>query len=184
MDYSGFGLVGCRDYGYDHVTGFEWVPCASCMHPAFDRDYEVTRDFVFFGNDGMKGFEAFVPDMGLADDAMMFNRKTSVDDVAAVLGSADTVVTSSFHGVDWATLLGKRVVAIATSTKFYGLKHPVPFCSAPDWKRYLQLAVRHTGVLEECRAANTDFSAKVIDYFSSWESRSWFDLGRLTGRRS
>lgn len=163
MDYSGYGLIGCRDDGYDNI-GFEWVPCASCMHEAFDAKYEVTREVVFFGNSGMKGFERFVPD-GFSDDDIMFNMKLPVEEIITFLASAETVVTSSYHGVYWATLLGKKVVGIPTSSKFYGVRHALPICSAEDWKRYSKIARSYPDALAECRQANIAFADKVKDYF-------------------
>ena len=38
------------------------------------------------------------------------------------IGSGDVVVTNSYHGAYWATLLGKVVVAFPWASKFYGLK--------------------------------------------------------------
>ena len=37
-------LVGIRDYGY----GYEWVPCVSCMHPAFDKQYETQHKIAVY----------------------------------------------------------------------------------------------------------------------------------------
>ncbi len=165
MNYSGFGLIGCRDYGYEK-NGFEWVPCASCMHEAFDKQYTITRDLVFFGNSGMKGFERFVPP-NFPDDNIMFNTKHKIEDILAFLGSAETVVASSYHGVYWATLLGKKVIGIPTSSKFYGFRHATPICSSEDWRRYERLAISYPEALEECRTANKSFAGKVRDYFES-----------------
>ena len=163
MDYSGFGLIGCRDFGYEDKS-FEWVPCASCMHTAFDKEYSVDKEIAFFGNSGMKGFEKFIPE-GISESAIMFNIKQPIEDVISFLASAETIVSSSYHGVYWASLLGKKVVGVPTSSKFYGLKHPIPICAASDWQRYRKLATAYPEALFECRQANIKFSEKVSDYF-------------------
>lgn len=161
-DYSAFGLIGCRDYFYENL-GFEWVPCASCMHPAFSQTYEKTKDIVFFGNAGMKGFEAFIP-KNIPESSIMMNLKTSIEAVVSFLGSAETVITSSYHGAYWALLLGRKVVGIPTSSKFYGFKHAIPLCTIEDWPRFEKLSRSYPEALEDCRKANVDFSAKVKDY--------------------
>jgi exopolysaccharide biosynthesis predicted pyruvyltransferase EpsI len=95
----------------------------------------------------------------------MFNLKTSVEAVAAFLGSAETVVTSSYHGAYWASLLGRRVVGIPTSSKFYGLKHAIPLCTIEDWPRFEKLARSYPEALDDCRSANIAFAEKVKDHF-------------------
>lgn len=167
-DYSRFSLIGCRDYGYEDKD-FVWVPCASCMHPIFDREHEIKRELVFFGNAGMPGYSSFVP-VNLQDDAIKFNMKTSIEAVVEFLGSAETVVTSSYHGAYWAMLLGRKVIGIPTSSKFYGFKHAIPLCAIDDWQRFAKLAVRHGEALEECRAANLDFAARVSELLGLTQS--------------
>jgi hypothetical protein len=72
-------------------------------------------------------------------------------------------VTSSSHGAYWATLLGRKVVGIPTSSKFYSLHHPVPLSHPADWQRFMKLARSYPDALEECRAANRTFFTKVMD---------------------
>ena len=39
-----FQLVGVRDSGPDVPSAFDWVPCASCMHAAFDAPAEIVHE--------------------------------------------------------------------------------------------------------------------------------------------
>jgi hypothetical protein len=132
-DYSSFKIAGIRDYGSAH-----WVPCASCMSSLFDRKYDITTDVVFYGH------KILSPMDQLNNDCM---------DMAKViehLASGETVVTSSYHGVYWATLLGRKVVCVPYGSKFYALKHmPVIV------KKYEgQAGIAHPGALAESREAN------------------------------
>ena len=46
-----FDLLGIRDHHphiYQAIPTARWVPCASCMHEAFDKEYKVKYDVVFF----------------------------------------------------------------------------------------------------------------------------------------
>ncbi len=163
QDYSAFGLIGCRDHGYESL-GFEWVPCASCMHPGFDAPPAPTRDLLFYGNPGPKGTRRLPK--GFAEDQAAWNRSTTIEEVIAALASAETVVTTSYHGAYWATLLGRKVVGVRVTAKFYGFRHAIPLCVLDDWPRYARLARTYPEALEECRAANRAFAAKVADYFA------------------
>lgn len=157
-DYADYSLVGVRDFGHQ----YEWVPCASCMDSAFDKSYEITEEFVFFANMGSKDSVSYIPEE-VDRSEVVGNLKTPMSDIIAELAKAETVITSSYHGAYWATLLGRKVVGIPTSSKFYDLRHPIPICHRTDWRRYLNLARSYDGALEECRAANTSFHERVMN---------------------
>lgn len=152
---SKFDLVGVRDY----LQGFEWVPCASCMHPAFDKEYKITNKVIWFEH---KKQLIKTVDMGSDPVPRFVNTGDNMEQTIELLGSAEIVVTNSYHGVYWATLLGKRVVCPDPwSSKFFHFKHAPIFCKAKDWKDMGKDATRYTTALEECRQANLDFWNKV-----------------------
>lgn len=151
-----YDLIGVRDFGHQH----EWVPCPSCLHPAFDAVTPPEHEVVLY-----------------AHEATLLNPKTravlptefptlsnSADFETAIkfLSSGDLVLTDSYHGLYWATLLGRRVIAFPTSSKFYDVKHAAPLCDPRDWQRFANLAVRYPLALRECRDANTRFYEKVM----------------------
>ncbi len=149
-DYlSAFDLIGVRDYGTPHV----WAPCASCMHPSLDRPYEITRELCIYEHKRIR-----IPIEGLPRRS---NDGNDIDATLAWLGSTQVVITNSYHGAYWATLLGRRVVAIANMSKLYRLKHPPVICRAGDWKRYVDLAAPYPDALAECRAATAAFHDRV-----------------------
>ena len=39
-------LVGIRDYGLK----YQWVPCPSCLHPAFNKNYKTKHKIVIYEN--------------------------------------------------------------------------------------------------------------------------------------
>ena len=131
---NGFDLIGCRD---DGPTGVEWVPCASCMSPLFDQEYEITQKTVTYLN---------VNKPSRRPPGAHWNRGT-FEEAVACLGSAETVVTNSYHGMYWASLLGRKVELLkTTSSKFYQMK---------------------TASLAECRDANIKFNDKVQELLSN-----------------
>lgn len=159
IDLSGlpFDLVGIRDFD----QGYDWVPCASCMSPLFDElaNAPAKRDIGLFVHEGTVNnpkFNAMLP-----RDIELFANDSDFESVVTYLSESDTILTDSYHGMYWATLLGKKVVAFPTSSKFYDSKFPVPLCAPQDWKRFLPLAIRYPSSLSECRQANVGFAEKV-----------------------
>ena len=143
-----FDLLGVRDFGTPH----RWVPCASCLSDAFDRPHpEPDKPFAIYEHKRIP-----IPIEG-AD-----RRTNTGNDFIAVLdflASAEVVVTNSYHGAYWATLLGRRVVAIPNMSKMYRFKHAPVIGRAQDWRKLAALAVAYPEALAECRAANLAFFA-------------------------
>lgn len=147
-----FDLVGVRDYG----TPREWVPCASCMLDELERPRDIVHDFAIYEHKRI----------AIPIDAGFPRRSNDGCDIAEVLdflGSAQTIITNSYHGAYWATLLGRRVVAIPNMSKMYRMKHAPVLCRAEEWRRFAALVRPFPEALAECRKANRDFYAKVAD---------------------
>ena len=150
-----FDLVGVRDYR----CGFEWVPCPSCMHPAFDKKYDVQHKVIWFEHKKQLVKNA---DFGSEPAFRIVNSGQNFDQTIAILGSAETIVTNSYHGVYWATLLGRKVLCVDQwSTKFQNFKHPPGFTKSKDWIENLDEAKSYNNALQECREANINFWNKV-----------------------
>ena len=143
---SGFDLYGSRDWGQE---GAEWVPCASCMSPLFDMQREALHDSVLYYNlrrprPSVKGITAE-------------HNEVSFDAAIDFLASGSTVVTNSYHGAYWATLLGRSVVVVdAYSSKLHQFRH------RPAYGQQ-EKASRYPDALAEARDANRAFFARVMD---------------------
>jgi hypothetical protein len=145
-DYSMFQLIGVRDFGLNR-----WVPCPSCMSGLFDEQYLVTKDVVFYGHKLLSPMES------------LNNDCTDIAKVIEHLASGETVVTSSYHGAYWATLLGRKVIAIPYGSKFYHLKHMPTLVD----KFHRQEGKAYPEALAECRDANQKFYADVMALIES-----------------
>ena len=119
---AGFDLIGLRD----DESGQAWVPCASCMHPAFDQPYRIEHEFVVFSH---KKFQIHVDRL-----PRMTNESNDLASILAFLGSGETVLTSSYHGAYWGLLLGRKVLAFPFSTKFMTLKHKPGYYPLQSWR--------------------------------------------------
>lgn len=153
---AGFDLFGSRDWGQ---PGAEWVPCASCMSGLFDEPGEPWRDAVFYWN-RLRGKPLLaLPDM---------HNETPLADVVGFLASAEVVVTNSYHGAYWATLLGRKVVVVdAYSSKLHNFRHAPTYAGGGEWQAAVERAVAYPDALDEARAANVSFHRRVTELIST-----------------
>lgn len=80
------------------------------MSSLFDKEYRVEHDVVYYNHHQLGK---------LVGEPMMNNEHASFEEVVAFLGSGETIVTSSYHGVYWGMLLGKKVVVESFGSKFH-----------------------------------------------------------------
>ena len=147
-----YALIGIRDFG----TPYTWVPCASCMSPLFDKSYEVTHPIVTYWHAAYG--------MSIKDFPAMTNIGTEFEDVIRFLASGDLVITNSYHGVYWATLLGKKVLLPSPySNRFLYYRHRPTMVDPSEFEKGIPHAHRYPAALDECRQANIAFHDKVMN---------------------
>lgn len=144
-----FELLGVRDF----VEELRWVPCASCMHPLLSKHYDIRHDIVVFEHKRLP--------ISINGFPRLSNSGNDIKAILEFLGSGEIVLTNSFHGAYWATLLGRKCIAFPFSSKFYGLKHKVPLCRESEWRDFIPKAVVYDSALSECRRANIEFYRDV-----------------------
>ena len=156
-DPLGYDLVGIRDWSADREAAGRYVPCVSCLSPVLDTDRPVEREAVLFVNADLTKPR---PPVALP----VLDNTAPLAEIAAFLASAAVVVTNSYHGAYWATLLGRRVVCVPYSSKFHGFKFP-PALSADgvDWRDRAKEARAYPEALEDCRRLNRAFHRRVMD---------------------
>jgi hypothetical protein len=118
-DPDGFSLIGTREWTPEREKAGLWAPCPSCMSYLFDLEYPVTRPAVAFVN-ASETIRARYPaayNTGLP----MLDNTAPMEDIVAFLGSAETVVTNSYHGMTWASWLGRKVEVHGYSSKFHNV---------------------------------------------------------------
>lgn len=149
-DYSEFTLAGIRDYNVKGMKNVRWVPCPSCMSTLFDQKIDPTEEYVYYGHKRMSPL------------GKMNNDNMNFKEVIEYLSSGETVVTSTYHGVYWATLLGKKVICKPFGSKFFGLKHKPLMTNDISINNIKKLKpVQYPDSLEECRNANKNFWREV-----------------------
>lgn len=159
IDLSKFGLVGLRDYSAPGT----WVPCVSCLHPIFDKEYTPEHEYgVLMGKKSAQNKER----QNLLREVPSSHNATDLNEMIEFIGSCGTLVTDSYHAMYWGLLMGRKVLVIPTTTKFLDFKYPVPITEFHSFKKDLKRAVKFDGLLDECRSINLDFAQKVFDYLS------------------
>lgn len=153
---NGFDLLGVRDWipGHEDV----YLPCVTCMHPAFDQTYHTQHDIVFYLHDSKTSDQSFTNSLPTKN-----NSDGTIDSVVEFLASGETVVTNSYHGAYWALLLGRRVITASWSIKFDYFKYPPTIVDQlVNWAESTGSAA-DSGYLEESRELNRLFYKKVLN---------------------
>jgi len=151
-----YRAVGLRDY--QEESRYDWVPCASCMHPALRTNYAIRNDVIWFEHK-----KQMVKEFGNEAIPRFVNSGANIEQTIELLGSANIILTNSYHGAYWGTLLGKRVVVVDSwSTKFNMMKHKPAFKHKKgSWQEAADQAQVYTGALEECINANQMFWNRI-----------------------
>lgn len=108
---NNFKMIGLRDFG----LGFTWVPCASCMHTAFDVaiDIKPTKDTITISHNKIKIKNEF--------DSIKMPDKDDLQNWLCTVAQYKNVITNTYHGAYWSMLLGKNVTIQSWSSKFNNL---------------------------------------------------------------
>ncbi len=122
---EGWDLYGHRDVGLDG----RFLPCPSCLHPVFDRDFgKPEHEVVYYGHHEKRPL-SFVQGFG----PYLTNKGPSMEEAVEFLASGEVIVTTSYHGAYWGALLGRRVAVLPRATKFWHLP------KAPDLEQHRRL---------------------------------------------
>lgn len=153
-----YDMVGIRDYGQRH----NWVPCASCMHPALKKSYPVKNDIIFFEH---KKQLIKSTDFGDIPIPRFINSGNNIEQTIELLGSANIILTNSYHGAYWGTLLKKRVVIVDPwSSKFFAFKHqPVFLSKGESIDQAISKAKAYNSAIEECMSATQQYWKEIQD---------------------
>lgn len=153
------GLVGVRDYS----MGESWVPCVSCMHSIFDKRYDEINDI------GIIYHRISAKNKRLLNKLKYYpstSNSTNLEEMVSFIGNSRVIVTDTYHAMYWAMLLGKKVLVIPNSSKFYDFKYKPVFTTFNSFEKDLKKTQTTNGILEECREINLKFAEKVFNYLN------------------
>lgn len=159
VDTKRFGLVGVRDYSMKE----QWVPCVSCMHSIFDNTTNETQELgIVYHKKTAKNKRLLKKYNGIPHTS----NTTNLEDMISFIGASSTIVTDSYHAMYWAMLLGKKVVVVPNSSKFFDFKYQPVISTFENFVDDVNKAQAYSGLLEECREQNRKFATRVIDYLN------------------
>jgi len=163
--YKHFDIVGTRIYS-DEIkwdSKLRWVPCASCMNNLFDdlRKTQPTAKVGVFTHlrvDARKHIYANLWDRLSKNYPRISNKNCNLAQKLIFMARFETIITNSYHGAYWATLLNRKVICLPYKNGLFTLKHKPTYY---DGKASLDLTIKdarnYPKALEECRDVNIDF---------------------------
>jgi hypothetical protein len=148
-----FAAFSTRNYAWRERHRF--VPCASCMSSTFDHSSPPQHEVVVFRHRRKPGPQNIPPSVPVLSNAIQS------DGAVEFIASGEIVVTSSFHGVYWAQLLGRRVICIPYNDKFTAFQYTPTIATPESWMGKLKDATRCPPILEEYRSINQAYANLV-----------------------
>lgn len=149
-----FDIVGLRDDTKLHP--YKFIPCVSCMNPLLSNTYEIYNDTVIY--------EHYDVPINLKYPKMN-NQGEDIEEKIRFLGSSNNVITNTYHGLYWATLLKKKVVVYKPfSNRFLNTPFKINICDEQNYLLQLNTAPIHENLLEQYKKLNVDYYNFILNY--------------------
>lgn len=155
--FDAFHEVGSRVYG----SPVPWVPCASCMYESFD----VYRDRKPENSVGIYRHRHYGVNVNLSGSdklPVLDNSGNNIEDKLSYISKFEYVITNTYHGVYWATLLNRKVVCVPNKSGLFSVKHK-PVYTERVTEDDLHRASSYDDSLEECRCKNNQFFNYLLE---------------------
>lgn len=162
-----FGLVALRDKLNDETP---WTPCPSVMLPGIVELRNCTPTCYAAIYNNWQASWTCEEELPVLNNNRRFasasRKRLAIRATLEYLASAQVVLTSAYHGMVWATLLGKKVVVTRQlSNKFKGWPYPPAFLQDGEhWEDAAARASKYPNALKECRANAQNFSDTARDF--------------------
>lgn len=179
--FSGFDEVGTRIHipnGYGSRPGYRWVPCASCMSPMFRelRDRKPVSKVGYYFHKRVPIATAHFPGFSVLRRLPFVRDRLSVVSNSGAnlrrklehMARFEFIVTNSYHGVYWATLLGRRAICQPFKDGLYTFRHaPSYMMEDNDLLGAMERAIPYPDALQECREANIEFYTHLTQTYGA-----------------
>ncbi|MBT8409503.1 MAG: hypothetical protein KJN93_07750 [Alphaproteobacteria bacterium] len=182
--FSSFDAVGTRiwrDAGYREGDIYDWVPCASCMSELFLklRDTRPTRKLGIYEHlrvplasrvlEGQSPL-AQIPGLGplFSRAPVASNRGADLAEKLEFMARHEVIATNSYHGVYWATLLGRKVLCYPFKDGLFTFRHAPSYPGEEGLEAAMDRARAYPEALDDCRAANIAFYHKMQERFGDF----------------
>jgi hypothetical protein len=172
INYEKALLLGIRDF--NHPSKLPFLPCVSCLHPAFDKlflnAHRVKRKVGAIKHGLDKNFEVRNFPYSMSSNA------SPIGGIVQYIMESSVMLSSTYHGVYWSILLGRPVLAPASRRgieKYLYLPRQIGFFEDDhdyDEENILRLCgglAEYPPFLEEARALNWSFFKQVKNRIES-----------------
>ena len=158
--FSGFDENGLRIF--PSLNGHTWVPCSSCMWHKFDhyRKLAPREKLGFYEHKRVP-----IAEQLKEKHPVLNNSGDSIEEKVAFLARFEVIVTNSYHGVYWATLLNRKVICIPFKSGLYTFKHKPTYALKDLSEVKLHDLINHPDALEECRDANVTYYKRIASKY-------------------
>ena len=168
--YDKAKLVGVRDY--DHPSGLPYLPCVSCMHPAFIEASARPRNIRRKVGTIKSALES---SFAVSDVQSFVDNSQPLEKIINYILESEIILVSSYHGAFWSQLLGSKVVLPESRLcvdKYKYFKHKPAFYAGNVYNEteilsLLENSSPPAGFLDECRENSNSFFSKVADLVQS-----------------
>lgn len=161
--FDDFDEVGTRVWG-NHPR-FKWVPCSSCLHPAFFK-YREIKPSRLLGIYNHKRVPLTLS--GSTDIAVLDNSGDNLIEKLEFIANHEYILTNTYHGVYWATLLNRKVICLPFKSGLFSFKHAPVYSDGNLSDATLQLAKSYPESLEECRTANIEYYCYLANKYGDF----------------
>lgn len=165
--FDGLDEIGTRifpDGGKYPDSRYRWVPCASCLSPLFDDLKSTPAEYRTCVYEHLR--EPLLPHISgksrlwnkvFGPHRFLTNRGTDLRQKLEFMAKSEFIITNSYHGVYWGTLLAKRVVCVPFKNGLFSFKHAPSYLDQDGLESAMDRAKINFGALDECREANHAF---------------------------
>ena len=114
INFSKIKLISIRDY--NHKSGFQYVPCATCMLPYLKIKNDIKREIGIISHYHYK--------LNYGNYDTIYN-SDNIYNIFRFIAQSEVIISNSYHAIYWSTLMNKRVILMyETSTRFDNYKYP------------------------------------------------------------
>ena len=135
-------------------ANYDYVPCASCMHKSFDifKKVKPTRKIGVYSH-----WKRPMNITGIEDQ--LTNSGINIDEKLNFISKFEIIITNAYHGLYWATLLGKKVICIPNKSGLFTLRYKPVYLTKNDVinNELISRANSYNHALDECRSKNIEF---------------------------
>lgn len=151
-------MKGLRDTV--HGLNENYIPCVSSKHKIFDKYINKTNKGEGFGI--LEHVDYNVP----IDGVDKIKNNCDIEELIDFIDSKEYLVSTTYHGLYWSQLLGKKVVYFnednEINTKFINIRNRVHICNRNNYKTLLENSPSLNGLIRESRFLNDIFYKQLI----------------------